>query len=80
MNREQVEQSKAVLGEEVVEMLLKVHRDALWVLENLGVGCKEPQIVEAFKGAEEEGSAVFFEDRIYLMSDLVEKCPARSRA
>ena len=74
MNREQVEQSKAVLGEEVVEMLLKVHRDALWVLENLGVGCKEPQIVEAFKGAEEEGSAVFFEDRIYLMSDLVEKC------
>ena len=44
MNHEQVEESKALLGKEVVEMLLQVHQDALWILENLGVGCKQPEI------------------------------------
>ena len=48
MNHEQVEQSKALLGKEVVEMLLQVHQDALWILENLGVGCKQPEILEVF--------------------------------
>ncbi len=74
MNHEQVEESKALLGKEVVEMLLQVHQDALWILENLGVGCKQPEILEVFKNAENQGSAVVFEDRIYLMSELVEQC------
>jgi len=74
VNNEQVEKSKALLGKEVVEMLLQVHQDALWILENLGVGCKQPEILEVFKKAEDQGSAVVFEDRIYLMSDLVEQC------
>lgn len=74
MNHEQVEESKALLGKEVVEMLLQVHQDALWILENLGVGCKQPEILEVFKRPEDQGSAVVFEDRIYLMSELVEQC------
>ena len=71
---EQVERSRALLGKETVEMLQQVHLDALWILENLGVGCKEPRILEAFKGLEEEGLAVVYEDRVYAMSGLVEKC------
>ena len=51
MNQEQVEKSKALLGKEVVEMLLQVHQDALWILENLGVGCKQPEIQQVFKNA-----------------------------
>ncbi len=74
MNQDQVEQSKALLGKEAVEMLLQVHQDALWILENLGVGCKQPEIMEAFKTVEEEGAAVVFDERIYVMSDLVERC------
>jgi len=74
VNYEQVEKSKALLGKEVVEMLLQVHQDALWILENLGVGCKQPEILEVFKRAENQGSAVVFEERIYLMSELVEQC------
>jgi trimethylamine--corrinoid protein Co-methyltransferase len=74
VNQEQVERSRALLGEDAVEMLLKVHQDAIWILENLGLGCKQPEILEVFNGAEEQGSAVVFEDRIYLMSDLVQRC------
>ena len=74
MKTEQVERSKALLGKETVEMLQQVHLDALWILENLGVGCKEPGILEAFKGLEEEGLAVVYENRVYAMSGLVEKC------
>jgi len=74
MKTEQVERSKELLGKETVEMLQQVHLDALWILENLGVGCKEPRILEAFKGLEEEGLAVVYEDRVYAMSGLVEKC------
>jgi len=74
MKTEQVERSKALLGEETVEMLQQVHLDALWILENLGVGCKEPRILEVFKGFEGEGLAVVYEDRVYAMSGLVEKC------
>jgi len=76
VKKEQVERSKALLGEETVNMLHQVHQDALWILENLGVGCKEPTILEAFKKVEEEGLAVVYEDRIYLMADLVQKCLA----
>ena len=46
--QEQVEKSKSLLGEDTVDMLIKVHQDALWILENLGVGCKQPEIQEAF--------------------------------
>ena len=53
MNQDQVEQSRTLLGDDAVEMLLKVHQDALWILENLGVGCKQPEILDAFKGCEE---------------------------
>jgi len=74
VNQEQVEISKALVGAEVVEMLLQVHQDALWILENLGVGCKQPGILEAFKTVEEQGAAVVFEERIYVMSDLVKQC------
>jgi trimethylamine:corrinoid methyltransferase-like protein len=76
VKKEQVERSKALLGEETVNMLHQVHQDAMWILENLGVGCKEPTILEAFKKVEEEGLAVIYEDRIYLMADLVQKCLA----
>ena len=76
MKKEQVERSKALLGEETVSMLHQVHQDAMWILENLGVGCKEPTILAAFRKVEEEGLAVIYEDRIYLMADLVHKCLA----
>jgi len=52
MKTEQVERSRALLGEKTVNMLRQVHLDALWILENLGVGCKEPRILEAFKRLE----------------------------
>ncbi len=74
MKTEQVERSRALLGEKTVNMLRQVHLDALWILENLGVGCKEPRILEAFKRLEAEGLAVVYEDRVYAMSGLVEKC------
>ena len=74
MNNGQIKESKRVLGSQTVEMLLKVHDDALWILENIGVGCKEPNISELFKNLEKDGLAVVYEDRIYLMKDLVEKC------
>jgi len=74
MKTEQVERSRALLGEKTVNMLRQVHLDALWILENLGVGCKEPRILEVFKRLEAEGLAVVYEDRVYAMSGLVEKC------
>jgi trimethylamine--corrinoid protein Co-methyltransferase len=74
VNREQFEKSKSLLGEETVEMLLQVHQDALWILENLGVGCKQPQIQEAFRKFEADGLAVLYEDRIYVTAGLVEQC------
>lgn len=76
MKEERVKHSKAVLGDTVVEMLLRVHQDALWILENLGVGCKEPDLLQAFRAREEEGLAVVYDDRVYLMSPLVEACLA----
>ncbi len=74
MNKEQVERSKSLLGDDTVEMLFQVHKDALWILENLGVGCKEPEIQGVFRQFESEGLAVVYEDRAYVMSGLVEKC------
>ena len=74
MNKEQEKRSKSLLGDVAVEMLLQVHKDALWILENLGVGCKQPQIQEAFSKFEADGLAVFYEDRIYVTAGLVEQC------
>jgi trimethylamine:corrinoid methyltransferase-like protein len=55
-------------------MLIQSHKDALWLLENLGVGCKQPQIQEAFRPFESEGTAVVYDDRIYVTSGLVDQC------
>lgn len=74
MNTIQVDKSKLLLGQDTVEMLFQVHKDALWILENLGVGCKQPGIQEAFKKFEAEGLAIIYENRVYIMSGLVEKC------
>lgn len=71
VNASQIETSRAALGNDTVEMLLQVHRDALWVLENLGVGCRRPDIVNAFARFEESGDAILHGDRIYPMEDLV---------
>jgi len=74
LNDAQVKKSTSILGESVVEMLMRSHQDALWILENLGVGCKQPDMQQVFKKLEAEGLAAVYEDRIYLMGDLVEQC------
>lgn len=74
MNKEQMKESEKVFGKETVNMLLKVHEDALWILENLGVGCTQPDILSAFKEKEEEGLAYVWENRIFITSGLVNRC------
>lgn len=74
MDTKQLEESKTLLGDETVEMLLKVHEDALWMLENMGVGCKQPEILEAFRKYENEGLAIVYDNRVYVMNDLVKQC------
>ncbi len=74
MNIRQVDKTKLLLGDDTVAMLFQAHKDAMWILENLGVGCKQPGIQEAFKKFEAEGLAIVYEDRVYIMSALVEKC------
>lgn len=74
MNNKQIEESVALFGKPTVDMLLQVHEDALWILENMGVGCKQPDMVNAFKKYEAEGLAVTYDDRVYVMGDLVKKC------
>ena len=76
MKSEQVEKSKNLLGKQTVEMLIQVHQDALWMLENFGVGCRQPDIQEAFQKFEAQGQAIVYEDRIYLTSELIEHCLA----
>lgn len=74
MNNQQIEKTKTLLGEDTVGMLLQVHQDSLWILENLGVGCKQTEIQDTFQKFAEEGKAVVYEDRIYITSELVEQC------
>ncbi len=62
------------MGGETVEMLFRTHEDAKWILENLGVGCKQPEMQAAFREFETDGLAVVHEDRIYVTAELVEKC------
>jgi trimethylamine:corrinoid methyltransferase-like protein len=54
--------------------LLQSHRDALWILENLGVGCKQPEIQAVFRKFEADGLAIVYEERIYITSALAEQC------
>ena len=74
MNDKQLEKSKSLLGEETVNMLLRVHEDALWILENLGVGCKQPEMLQAFQQFESEGLAFAYENRVFVTTDLVKRC------
>lgn len=74
LRKDQVENSTSLLGDETVKMLFQVHEDTLWILENLGVGCKQPEMQEAFRKFEADGLAYQYEDRIYVTRDLVEKC------
>ncbi len=74
MNLEQIRKSKALLGEQTVDMLLKVHEDALWILENFGVGCQQPGIQHVFHQFEEDGLAIVYEGRIFITSGLIEQC------
>ena len=74
MNKEQSKKSKTLLGEDTVEMLFQVHQDALWTLENLGVGCRQPEMQDAFRRFEPDGLSVVYEDRVYVMAGLVKKC------
>jgi trimethylamine:corrinoid methyltransferase-like protein len=69
-----MEKSKALLGENSVQMLLQVHQDALWILENLGVGCEQPGIQEVFQQFEADGLAIVYEGRVFATSALVDQC------
>ena len=74
MNKERIKLSRSLFGTETVDMLLQTHQDAKWILENLGVGCKQPEIQAIFKKLEWDGEAVVYEDRIYITGALVERC------
>ncbi|MFZ7112329.1 MAG: trimethylamine methyltransferase family protein [Desulfatiglandales bacterium] len=74
MNNDHLAHSKTLFGEDTVDMLLRSHQDALWILENLGVGCRQPEMQEVFKRFEAEGLAVVYEGRVYITTPLVERC------
>jgi trimethylamine--corrinoid protein Co-methyltransferase len=74
LNNKRIEISKSLLGDETVNMLLQVHQDSMWILENLGVGCRQADIQKVFQEYEAKGEAIVYEDRIYLTKALVERC------
>jgi trimethylamine:corrinoid methyltransferase-like protein len=74
MNEARVRGATSRLGEETVDMLFRVHEDAAWILENLGVGCRQPQIQAAFERFAEEGLAIVYDHRIYVTEELVNRC------
>ena len=74
MNEAHAERAESLLGKNTVDMLFQAHQDALWMLENLGVGCKQPEIRDVFRKFEADGLAVIYEERIYVTSGLVEQC------
>jgi trimethylamine:corrinoid methyltransferase-like protein len=76
LNKVRIEKSKSLLGEDTVGMLFQAHDDALWILENLGVGCRQPDIQNVFRNFEKDGQAIVYEDRIYLTRELVNHCMA----
>lgn len=75
-NSDQVAASTQVLGHATVAMLAQVHQDALWMLENLGIACTHPAMVELFSPLEADGKAIVFDNRIYITEGLVEACLA----
>lgn len=75
-NQAQVQKSTTLFGAKTVEMLQQVHADAMWVMENLGIGCKQPEMQAAFRQVEADGLAFLHEDRIYVTADLVSRCLA----
>jgi trimethylamine:corrinoid methyltransferase-like protein len=77
MNLVQMETSRALLGSATVDMLMKAHDDALWMLENIGVGCKQPDMLDAFRHYEADGKAIVYDNRVYITSDLVKECLAK---
>ncbi len=74
MNAEQVKKSESLLGKGTVDMLMQVHQDALWMLENMGVGCKQPDMLKAFQKFEEDGKAIIYENRVFITEELVKQC------
>lgn len=78
MDNKQIETSTSLLGKNTVEMLLQAHKDSLWMLENLGVGCAQPDIMEAFQAYEEDGRAIVYDGRIYITEDLVTELVERA--
>ncbi len=74
MNEERIKITRSLLGEDILDMLFRVHEDSLWILENLGVGCRQPEIQNVFRTFEKDGLAVVYEGRIYLIRDLVKRC------
>jgi trimethylamine---corrinoid protein Co-methyltransferase len=76
IDAQQCERSTAILGKPTVDMLMKVHEDALWMLENLGVGCKQPDMLAAFQSFENDGKAIVYDDRVYITAELVHECLA----
>ena len=77
MNQDQIETSKELLGAATVNMLMKVHEDALWILENVGVGCKQPDMLDVYRQQEADGKAIIYDNRVYVTSDLVRECLAK---
>ncbi len=74
MNHSQVEKSEKLFGRNTVEMLLQSNTDAYWILENIGVGCRQPDMVAAFKKYENDGLAIVHEDRVYVTKELIDQC------
>jgi len=70
----QIDISTSLFGKQTVEMLLQVHEDALWILENFGVGCSQPEMLAAIQPLETQGLAITHENRVYITRDLVSKC------
>jgi trimethylamine:corrinoid methyltransferase-like protein len=77
VNQQQLEISRSTLGNNTVDMLLQAHQDALWIVENLGVKCRHPEIQDAFQQHESTGKAIVYEDRIHITASLVEDCLAK---
>lgn len=76
MIQKQIDISTSLFGEKTVEMLLKAHTDALWIMENLGIGCTQPEMLAAIQPYEAQGLAIVHESRVYILRELVEKCLA----
>jgi len=76
-NKEQVKISGQLFGEDAVDMLARAHEDALWMLENIGVHCTNPVMVDIFSQFEADGKAIVHENRIYITDELVKECLAK---